>query len=186
MHRGTPESVRRRVQVLLLKRCAWNTSFAAAARCIARVLAAGLRNAADSDVRRLGRTDIEDAIRMDSGETYLLANVAGIVYLYDFDWPNAEALYKRAIDSNPSASVPHSGYAGALLLQGRAGEAEAEYARALSVSPLDFLELQSRDRAAIQWQCARRRGTAGAVCLGQSRQPVAVTLDARARRRRRC
>jgi TolB-like protein len=116
-------------------------SFAAALarRGYARVLAAAQTNAADAETRRLGRADIEAAVAMDPGQSHLLANIAGMVYLFEYDWPAAESIYKRALEFSPSEATPHAGYAGALMLQGRAAEAEAEYARALGISPLDFL-----------------------------------------------
>jgi TolB-like protein/tetratricopeptide (TPR) repeat protein len=140
LHRGTPGAYAEAF-AYFDEAVRIDPSFAAALarRGASRVSAASETNAADAHVRRLGRQDIERAIEMDPGQSHLLANIAGMTYLYEYDWPAAEALYRRALESSPSEAVPHGAYAGALMLQGRTAEAEAGYARALSLNPLDFL-----------------------------------------------
>ena len=53
-----------------------------------------------------------------------------------WQWVDAEAEYRRALDSNPSDSAAHIGFAGWLLCQGRTDEAVAWAKRARELDPL--------------------------------------------------
>jgi tetratricopeptide (TPR) repeat protein len=55
---------------------------------------------------------------------------------YEWDWPGAERLFKRAIGLNPNYGQAHHGYAGYLAALERAGDGVAEAQRAHAVEPL--------------------------------------------------
>ncbi|HKP87706.1 MAG TPA: winged helix-turn-helix domain-containing protein [Blastocatellia bacterium] len=62
-----------------------------------------------------------------------------ILFRFDWDWPGAEAEFKRAIDLNPSYSRAHHDYAWFLVAMQRFDEAVAEIKRACELDPLSPL-----------------------------------------------
>jgi tetratricopeptide (TPR) repeat protein len=67
------------------------------------------------------------------------ATLACVSALYDWDWLEAEQLFKHAISVNPDQSTPHQWYATNFLLpHGQFGEAEAELAIARELDPLSL------------------------------------------------
>jgi TolB-like protein/DNA-binding winged helix-turn-helix (wHTH) protein/Flp pilus assembly protein TadD len=57
----------------------------------------------------------------------------------DWDWPGAEAEYRRAIELNPSYPTAHHWYSLHLSRLGRVREAEAEIQRARALDPLSLI-----------------------------------------------
>ena len=63
------------------------------------------------------------------------ALASGVLH-YEWNWPEAERLIKRAIELNPSYAAAHASYASYLQAQGRFDEASAERRLALQFDPL--------------------------------------------------
>ncbi len=101
------------------------------------------------------------ALQLDDslGEAHAL--LADVMYHYDWDWPAAEARFKRAIELNPNYATAHQWYAVFLDLSGRIEEAgvEIEHARAL-----DPLSLAINTDAAGHYYYARQYDQAVAQC----------------------
>ncbi len=55
---------------------------------------------------------------------------------YDWDWPNAEKEFRRAIELNPDYPTSHANYGWYLSLMARTEEAIAESTRATELDPL--------------------------------------------------
>jgi serine/threonine-protein kinase len=75
------------------------------------------------------------ALEMDNALTHGHSLLADIYFLYDWDWANAEAEWKRAIELNPNEG--HSVYAHFLWVMKRPEEAMAQMERALQLDPLN-------------------------------------------------
>jgi len=82
------------------------------------------------------RTAVMQALAIDDtlGEAH--ATLAHIEYLYDRDWPAAEAELRRSIELNANYASAHQWYAYHLLWTGRLGEARLEVERAKELDPL--------------------------------------------------
>ena len=110
-----------------------------ASRGVARLYANAWAGTSEPAANQRIRDDIDEAIRLDPGLAGFLSTLAALVYLQEYDWPKARSLYERALAGASTAPDVHAAYAGGLMLQGRAAEAEAEYQRALSADPLNFM-----------------------------------------------
>lgn len=79
------------------------------------------------------------AVQLDNTNPHALTAL-GDMLLIDWNWPAAEAAYKRALSFSPSLSVAHDSY-GVLYLSavGRHDEAIAEVQRAIELDPLSPL-----------------------------------------------
>jgi serine/threonine protein kinase/Flp pilus assembly protein TadD len=72
----------------------------------------------------------------------------GVVKLrYDWDWPEAEREFKRAIELNPSNSSAHYWYANLLSVTGRFNEAIAESEAAKELDPFSPIVVMNLGRA---------------------------------------
>src|SRR2546430_12115339 len=58
---------------------------------------------------------------------------------YDWDWPDAEREFKRALALDPDSTVAHQWYATYLTAQGRFDEAIAQIERARQLDPLSLI-----------------------------------------------
>jgi serine/threonine-protein kinase len=58
--------------------------------------------------------------------------------LYDWDWPAAEACFRRAIELNPNYATAHDGFGFYCKVMGRYEEAIAACTRALELDPLSL------------------------------------------------
>jgi TolB-like protein/Tfp pilus assembly protein PilF len=72
---------------------------------------------------------------------------------YDWDWPEAERSFRRAIELHPGYAAAHQWFGNFLSVVGRSDEALAAFERALALDPLSALKY-----AALGWGCyfARR------------------------------
>jgi len=77
-----------------------------------------------------------DAIRLDDGLAEAHAALAFVLHNLDWNWPEAEREYKRALELNPNYSEAHHGYAALLAAAGRSAEAVAEIRRAQELDPV--------------------------------------------------
>lgn len=76
------------------------------------------------------------AVELDNTMAEAHTALAKIKANYDWDWPGAEAEFKRAIELNPNYSCAHYFYAlNYLAPMGKLDEAEAELRRALELEP---------------------------------------------------
>jgi adenylate cyclase len=89
------------------------------------------------DVARKARSAALRALEIDSALAEAHTSLGFIAAAYDYDWPGAEALFRRAIESNPSYANAHVMYA-ALVLgpTGRVDEARIHQQRAWELDPL--------------------------------------------------
>src|SRR5579885_3312093 len=67
------------------------------------------------------------------------AYLGAVKYLYDWDWPAAEKLFRRALELNPGNASAHRLYGQYLSRQGRHEEGFSEIQRALEFDPLAMM-----------------------------------------------
>jgi TolB-like protein/DNA-binding winged helix-turn-helix (wHTH) protein/Flp pilus assembly protein TadD len=100
------------------------------------------------------------ALELDSSLSDAHNSLAYVKLTYDWDWPGAEAEFKRSLALNPGYAHGHHWYAHLLLSDGRRDEALAESSRALELDPISpiinlhlgwhFLNTGQYDRALEQ------------------------------------
>jgi len=93
------------------------------------------------------------ALALDDGLAEAHASMALIAQNYDWDWPKAEAEYRKAIDLDPNYATARHWYSEFLTLQGRFSEALEEIERARQLDPRSLII--AADRGAVLY-CARR------------------------------
>jgi TolB-like protein/DNA-binding winged helix-turn-helix (wHTH) protein len=79
------------------------------------------------------------ALELDDTLAEAHASLGRVFAAYDWDWPNAEKEYKRAIELNPRYATAHQWYGGYLSVIGRSNEAIAERKRAVELEPLSLV-----------------------------------------------
>ncbi len=79
------------------------------------------------------------ALELDDTLAEAHASLGRVFAVYDWDWPNAEKEYKRAIELNPRYATAHQWYGGYLSVMGRSNEAIAERKRAVELEPLSLV-----------------------------------------------
>ena len=79
------------------------------------------------------------ALELDETLAEAHASLGRVLAAYDWDWPNAEKEYKRAIELNPRYAVAHQWYGGYLSLMGHRNEGVAERKLALELEPLSLI-----------------------------------------------
>jgi TolB-like protein/DNA-binding winged helix-turn-helix (wHTH) protein/Tfp pilus assembly protein PilF len=77
------------------------------------------------------------AIGLDQSLAEAHSSLAFIKLNYQWDWPGADAEFRRALSLNSGSASAHHWYAHYLISAGRATEAEAESRRALDLDPLN-------------------------------------------------
>jgi TolB-like protein/DNA-binding winged helix-turn-helix (wHTH) protein/tetratricopeptide (TPR) repeat protein len=77
------------------------------------------------------------ALELDPNSSSAYNSLAFISFYYDWDWPNAEQLFRKATELNPNNQDAHEFLASYLHAMGRLDEAEAENKIALQVDPLN-------------------------------------------------
>jgi serine/threonine-protein kinase len=82
------------------------------------------------------KTAARRAIELDPSAAEPYASLGYIALHYDWDWAEAEANFRKALDLNPRYATAHSMYARFLSTQGRFSEALAEMRRAQELDPL--------------------------------------------------
>ena len=81
----------------------------------------------------------DKALRIDSEMAEAHTSRAMIKALYEWDWPGAEAEFRRAIELNPGYATAHHWYGVHLGAMGRFEEAKHELQRALDLDPLSLI-----------------------------------------------
>src|SRR5581483_453532 len=79
------------------------------------------------------------AVEIDEGLAQAWASLAGIRWLYEWDWSGAEDAYRRAIELNPNYANAHEGYSMLLSARGRFDEATAQITKANDLDPLSLI-----------------------------------------------
>lgn len=78
------------------------------------------------------------ALALDDSLSSAHATLADVKFYADWDWPGAEAEYKRAIQLNPSDSEAHRMYSVFLSAMGRSNEALAQMQTAQNLDPVSI------------------------------------------------
>jgi tetratricopeptide (TPR) repeat protein len=76
------------------------------------------------------------ALQLDSISAEAHTSLAYGTFLYEWNWPAAEASFRRAIAANPNYATAHHWYADFLAGRGRLGESLREMRRAHELDPL--------------------------------------------------
>jgi tetratricopeptide (TPR) repeat protein len=79
------------------------------------------------------------ALQMDDSLAEAHTSLAFIKLHFDWDWPGAEAEFKRAIQLNPNVPNGHHWYSHYLIAMGRTQESLAESKQALELDPLGII-----------------------------------------------
>lgn len=88
------------------------------------------------DAMRSARAAAQRALKLDDTLAEAHMALALVLANYDWNWPEAETAYRRAIELNPSSSPAHRYYAYLLMARGRLDEASVEMTRARDLDPL--------------------------------------------------
>ena len=136
-NRNTPEGYLRSV-AFYRQAIALDSTFAPAYAGLADVtLILGHDDGASSDAYPRARNLARRALEHDSmlGDAY--AVLGHIAFEYDWDWAEAERMFRRAIDLDPSDARAHFIYGGGFLIaMGRFDEAQRELRQASELDPL--------------------------------------------------
>jgi TolB-like protein/Tfp pilus assembly protein PilF/predicted Ser/Thr protein kinase len=91
------------------------------------------------EVMPKAKTAAEQALAIDASLAEAHTALACVRALHEWDWPAADALFRRAIAQNPQYATAHQWYAmNCLVPQGRFDEARLELGRALALDPLSL------------------------------------------------
>jgi TolB-like protein/Flp pilus assembly protein TadD len=137
-----PESLRTAIDYYK-RATAADPKFAAAWADLANAYTYSFTIAGDSQSIGKARAAAEKALAIDPTSGAALSALARIKGSYDFDWPEAERLFKRALELNPDDATAHHFY-GIIHLAplGRLEEARAEIQRSVELDPLSLQFLQ--------------------------------------------
>ncbi len=80
----------------------------------------------------------ERALTIDETLAEAHTSLGFVMMNYEFNWPDAEREFERAIELSPGYPVAHQFYAGCLLQQGRTEDGLREARRALELDPLSL------------------------------------------------
>ncbi|MDX1395380.1 MAG: hypothetical protein R3195_13410 [Gemmatimonadota bacterium] len=94
----------------------------------------------------LAREAARQALELEGRLAEPHATLGYVALYYDWDWPEAEREFERAIQVNPAYPVAHQWYANYLVAMGRFGEAVDEMRRASELDPLSMIA-----HAALGW-----------------------------------
>lgn len=122
----------------------------------------GYGTLARSEANERARVAARRAVSLDDSLAEAHVALAYVKFRIDWDWPGAEAGFKRALELKPGNARAHETYALFLAVQGRFAEATAEMQRARQLDPLSagvnnglgrILHFQHRyDEALLQYQ----------------------------------
>jgi len=135
--RSTPEDENRAL-VFFEDAVSKDPNLAPAWAGIADVLASGPTRGvkADPTLIERARNAAKRAIELDPQFVDGLLAQAHLARTLDYDWQEAERLYKQAVALQPGGSRTHNSYGVLLSLWGRLEEADREYREALRLDPL--------------------------------------------------
>jgi tetratricopeptide (TPR) repeat protein len=78
----------------------------------------------------------ESALRSDDGNAEAQNAIANVLFWHEWNWPEAERHFSRAIDINPSFALAQHDYAFFLVAMGRTEAALGSWRRAVAIDPL--------------------------------------------------
>ncbi|MBB6094785.1 TolB-like protein/DNA-binding winged helix-turn-helix (wHTH) protein/Flp pilus assembly protein TadD [Povalibacter uvarum] len=110
-----------------------------AALAQAHLLRSYWSNSSAGEVVPLARAAANRAIELDSTVAGAHAVLGSIAYQYDWNWSDAEHLFRRALRLEPNDAAAHLQFANMLQWAGRFGEAREEYRRARELDPLSMI-----------------------------------------------
>lgn len=116
---------------------AYALAYAGMSDCYAFLGDVGLTAIPSGEAFSKARTAARQALEIDN----MLAeghNSLAHVCMHDFNWPEAEREFKRALDLNPGNAMAHLWYAYYLLFNGRSDEAVKEATLGLALDPLSL------------------------------------------------
>jgi len=79
------------------------------------------------------------ALELDQTLAQAHSNLAGVHFVYYWDWSAADAEYRRAIELNPNDAQIRVGYADLLAILGRGDESERQSQRSLELDPNNLM-----------------------------------------------
>lgn len=91
------------------------------------------------DLMEKARAAAQEAVELDDSLAEAHTAKALVAQTLDWDWPTAEAEYRRAIALNPNYATAHHWYAEYLALLGRFDEAEKHIEQARQLDPLSLI-----------------------------------------------
>jgi len=91
------------------------------------------------EVAPQGKAALMKALAIDDTLDDVHATLADFKLYFDWDWPDAEKEYKRALELNPNNEYAHSGYGTYLESLGRFDEAVAEREHSRQLDPISAL-----------------------------------------------
>jgi len=83
-----------------------------------------------------GEAAARKALELDDNLVEAHVELAGMYYLYDFDWAASEREFRRALELNPNYAPAHEYYGWYLAAMGRSDEGISEVRRAEALDPL--------------------------------------------------
>jgi tetratricopeptide (TPR) repeat protein len=89
-----------------------------------------------ASVYPLAKAAARRALSIDPGLAEADTSLAFATFVFDRNWPEAEAGFKRALQRNPGYATAHHWYGIYLSAMGRFAESEAEFVRAKALDPL--------------------------------------------------
>ncbi len=113
-------------------------AYAGLADCYALLGSVGYAGAATKDVMAKAKAATRKALEIDDTLAEAHASLAFITFRFDWNWPEAEKEYQRAIELNPNYPTAHQWYAMDLGIMGRTEEALSEIRRAHELDPLSL------------------------------------------------
>lgn len=119
--------------------------YAGLADCYTLMSPSGLTDAKDSYPK--AKAAATQALALDDQLAEAQASLAHITWLYDWDFPAAEARFKRAIELDPNYPTAHQWYSVYLSSMARHDEAIAEAKRAHELDPLSMPVIRDLSRA---------------------------------------
>jgi len=97
-------------------------------------LAQSARGGPDSFSR--AKAAAESALRSDDSNAEAQNAIANVLFWHEWNWPEAERHFSRAIDINPSFALAQHDYAFFLVAMGRTEAALSSWRRAIAIDPL--------------------------------------------------
>ena len=113
---------------------------------------------------RRAREHASRAIELDETLAEAHCSLAWVNFIYDWDWPQAEREFRRAIELNPRYATARQWYAWYLAAMGRLSEGLAESHRAMELDPVSVSV-----RRGLGWlYCVAREPESGVAVLQQA------------------
>lgn len=125
------------------------------------ILVANEHGVAPGDGFPRAKDAIERALALDDNLSEAHASFGILEWAYDWNWPEAERHYRRAIELNPNYATAHQYYGLGLASRGRFDEAVAQERRAVDLDPLADILVTNLARVLYY---ARRYDQAANVC----------------------